>query len=67
MGRSDLVEERQNQGTAEKRPFNIPDLHGGQEVEISQTDVFDYIRRQPDGSRQGNETGELIEKFRADR
>lgn len=53
-------------GLLKNEPFNIPDLHGGQEVEVSQEDVFDYIRRKPDGSHEGNETGKLIQKFRAE-
>jgi hypothetical protein len=37
-------------------------LHAGQEVEVSEAKVFDYIRRHADGSEEGNETGRIIEK-----
>jgi len=32
-----------------------------------QDDVFDYIRRYPDGKEEGNETGVIIEKMRQDK
>jgi uncharacterized protein YegJ (DUF2314 family) len=47
-------------GTLQNEPFNIPDLHGGQIVEIWQADVFDYIRQYPDKRKEGNTTGEII-------
>ena len=49
-------------GLLKNEPFNIPDLHGGQVVEVPETDVFDYIRKFPDGTQEGNETGELMAK-----
>lgn len=52
-------------GLLKNEPFEIPDLHAGQEVEISQEDVFDFIRRKPDGTEEGNETGKVIEKLQA--
>ncbi|MBN1911633.1 MAG: DUF2314 domain-containing protein [Pirellulales bacterium] len=49
-------------GLLKNEPFNIPDLHSGQIVEISETEVFDYVRRYPDGRSEGNETGKIIQK-----
>jgi uncharacterized protein YegJ (DUF2314 family) len=50
-------------GTLENQPFNVPNLHGGQVVEVWQGDVFDYIRQYPDKRREGNTTGEIIRKM----
>jgi uncharacterized protein YegJ (DUF2314 family) len=50
-------------GTLENQPFNVPDLHAGQVVEVWQGDVFDYIRQYPDKRREGNTTGEIIRKM----
>ena len=49
-------------GVLKNEPYNIPDLHGGQIVEVSQDIVFDYVRRFPDGTEEGNETGKIIER-----
>ena len=51
-------------GVLKNEPFNIPDLHSGQVVEIWQGDVFDYIREYPDKRREGNTTGDILEKMR---
>jgi uncharacterized protein YegJ (DUF2314 family) len=48
-------------GLLRNEPFEIPTLHAGQEVEIDEDDVFDYILRHPDGTEEGNETGALID------
>jgi uncharacterized protein YegJ (DUF2314 family) len=50
-------------GTLENDPFNIPDPHAGQIVEVWQGDVFDYIRHYPDKHEEGNTTGEIINKM----
>lgn len=50
-------------GMLKNEPFNIPTLHGGQIVKVKQKDVFDYIRRYPDGSQEGNETGAIIQNM----
>lgn len=50
-------------GLLQNEPYNIPTLHGGQMVEVNQQDVFDYIRKFPDGSQEGNETGAIIQKM----
>ena len=49
-------------GLLQNEPYNVPTLHSGQIVEVSQTSVFDYIRRYADGKMEGNETGKIIEK-----
>ncbi|MCK4866171.1 MAG: DUF2314 domain-containing protein [Gammaproteobacteria bacterium] len=46
-------------------PFNIPTLHAGQIVKVNQQDVFDYIRRYPNGKEIGNKTAEIISKMRS--
>jgi uncharacterized protein YegJ (DUF2314 family) len=49
-------------GLLKNEPFDIPDLHAGQIVEVSQANVFDFIRNHSDGTAEGNETGAVIEK-----
>ena len=49
-------------GLLRNEPRNVPELHAGQDVNISEADIFDYIRQYPDGTSDGNETGILIEK-----
>lgn len=49
------------QGLLKNEPANIPDLHGGQQVAIAQSDVFDYIRYDANGNAEGNETGKLMQ------
>jgi hypothetical protein len=50
-------------GLLKNEPFNVPGLKGGTEVTVKQENIFDYIREFPDGSSEGNKTGELIRKF----
>ena len=50
------------EGLLANEPFNIPDLQAGQQVEVSEADVFDYIRKLPDGTTEGNETAKLFEQ-----
>ena len=47
-------------GLLQNQPYHIPDLRPGSEVKLDQADVFDYIRRLPDGSSEGNETGNIM-------
>jgi len=49
-------------GLLRNKPFNIPDLHAGQIVEVSEGTVFDYIRKFSDGTQEGNETSKIIER-----
>lgn len=51
-------------GLLKNEPANIPNLHGGQMVTVSQGKVFDYIRRWPDGREEGNETGRILQRLR---
>jgi uncharacterized protein YegJ (DUF2314 family) len=44
-------------------PFEIPAMHSGQVVEVHEKDVFDYLKTYPDKHREGNTTGEIIQKM----
>ena len=48
-------------GLLKNEPFDIPGLHGGQVVQVREDEVFDFIRRDPNGKEEGNETGRIIE------
>jgi uncharacterized protein YegJ (DUF2314 family) len=50
-------------GLLKNEPFDIPALHAGQMVKVSQAEVFDYIRRAPEGQQEGNETSKIIERM----
>lgn len=50
-------------GLLKNEPYHIPSLRGGSTVVVSQKQVFDYLRIFPDGSLEGNETGDLIMKY----
>lgn len=50
-------------GLLKNEPFDIPDLHGGQIVQVREEDVFDYLRRYPNGKEDGNETTKIILKM----
>lgn len=47
-------------GVLENEPDNVPGLQAGQIVEVRESDLFDYIRRYPDGHSEGNTTGALM-------
>ncbi|MEA2562754.1 MAG: hypothetical protein QOH06_4258 [Acidobacteriota bacterium] len=47
-------------GTLRNEPAYIPSLKEGQRVEVSETEVFDYMRNLADGSSEGNETAKLL-------
>lgn len=49
-------------GILRNEPFDIPDLHAGQVVEVSEAEAFDYLRTHADGTVEGNETSVLIEQ-----
>jgi uncharacterized protein YegJ (DUF2314 family) len=53
----------QIRGLLKNEPFEIPGLHGGQIVQVREDEVFDYIRRYPNGKEEGNETSKIIEKM----
>lgn len=48
-------------GTLQNDPFDISTLHAGQEVDVSQAEIFDYLFIRTDGTQEGNETGRLME------
>jgi len=48
-------------GLLRNEPVNIPTLHGGQRIKVSEAKVFDFLHSLPDGTQEGNETGKLIE------
>jgi uncharacterized protein YegJ (DUF2314 family) len=50
-------------GLLKNEPFDIPALHAGQMVAVSQAEVFDYMRRGADGRQEGNETSKIIERM----
>lgn len=50
-------------GLLKNEPFNIPNLHGGQMVKVSQEEVFDYVRRDAAGREEGNETGKILQRM----
>ena len=51
------------QGLLKNEPVDVPGIRGGSVVTVNQDDLFDYIRNYADGRREGNETGELIQKY----
>ncbi len=42
-------------GMLRNQPREVPTLKAGQMVNIKQDEIFDYIRRKPDGKQEGNE------------
>ena len=50
-------------GMLRNQPRDVPTLKAGQMVNIKQDEVFDYIRRNPNGKQEGNETGEILSKI----
>jgi uncharacterized protein YegJ (DUF2314 family) len=55
--------EHKIKGLLQNEPVEVPDLHGGQVVEVREEDVFDYLRTYPDKHQEGNTTGEIIKKM----
>lgn len=55
--RGDLIE-----GILQNEPYEVSNLKTGAKVTASQQDVFDYILNKADGTMEGNETGEIIDK-----
>lgn len=51
------------EGLLKNEPFDVPGLHDGQVVQVRLDKVFDYIRRYPDGTQEGNTTGKIIERL----
>jgi uncharacterized protein YegJ (DUF2314 family) len=51
------------EGLLKNEPVDVPELHAGQMVKVSQAKVFDYMRRYPDGRQEGNETSKIIARM----
>lgn len=51
------------EGLLKNEPADVPSLHAGQMVKVSQAKVFDYARRHPDGREEGNETSKIIQRM----
>jgi len=52
-------------GLLKNQPKHIAELKGGSVVTVQENEIFDYFRTYPDGRSEGNETGELILKYRS--
>lgn len=59
-------EEDEIRGLLNNEPFNIPELHSGQQVVVSLKDVFDYLLTGADGSTEGNTTSAIIEAMQGE-
>lgn len=51
------------EGLLKNEPVEVPNLHAGQMVKVSQAKVFDYMRRYADGREEGNETSKIIARM----
>lgn len=51
------------EGLLKNEPVDVPSLHAGQMVKVSQARLFDYMRRHPDGREEGNETSKIIARM----
>ncbi|MEP6502355.1 MAG: DUF2314 domain-containing protein [Betaproteobacteria bacterium] len=49
-------------GTLQNTPDDVKHLHSGQDVTVSQADLFDYLFHHADGHDEGNTTGAVIEE-----
>jgi uncharacterized protein YegJ (DUF2314 family) len=50
------------EGTLQNEPDDVKHLRSGQDVVVSQAELFDYIFRRADGKVEGNTTGVIIEQ-----
>jgi uncharacterized protein YegJ (DUF2314 family) len=50
------------EGILKNDPFYVSTLRAGARVEVKAADIFDYLFYRKDGSREGNETGDVISK-----
>ena len=51
------------EGTLQNEPDDVKHLRSGQDVVVSQAELFDYIFRRADGKAEGNTTGAIIEEM----
>ncbi len=49
-------------GILSNEPADIPYLHSGQQLEVHEEDLFDYIHEFPDGKKEGNTTGQILRR-----
>jgi uncharacterized protein YegJ (DUF2314 family) len=49
-------------GILQNRPELIPTLKAGSEVVVAEKELFDYLLRRADGSMEGNETGQILQR-----
>ena len=49
-------------GVLVNQPYNVPNLKKGDMVNIAFRDVFDYIWKHADGSREGNSTSAFVQR-----
>ncbi|MCE9574045.1 MAG: DUF2314 domain-containing protein [Deltaproteobacteria bacterium] len=49
-------------GVLTDEPYDVPTLHAGAMVEVKQVDVFDYLLAHLDGTTEGGETNDVIER-----
>lgn len=54
------------EGTLNNDPFDIPTLRSGQRVKVNEDEVFDYIRKLPNGTQEGNTTAAIILKMQGE-
>ncbi len=47
-------------GLLQNDPYYVPDLRAGSKVTVNMDDVFDYMLQLPDGSIEGNTTGQIM-------
>jgi uncharacterized protein YegJ (DUF2314 family) len=53
---------RRLEGLLQNDPFYIRKLRAGTRVQVNVDEIFDYILYREDGTEEGNETGELMQK-----
>ena len=51
------------EGILANEPDRIAKLHSGQHVVVSQSDLFDWLHRFPDGHSEGDETDAIVERL----
>lgn len=47
-------------GVLMNEPYDVPDLKKGQTVTVKRADVFDYVWKRADGTREGNTTAKFV-------
>lgn len=47
-------------GVLMNEPYDVPDLRKGQTVTVKRADVFDYVWKRADGTREGNTTAKFV-------